>query len=146
METEANPELQHVRNYWATMKPNSPIYSFLLGDIEIMSATKGRIQAQFRVRKVHVNSKGMLHGVTSLCVMDWAGGLAIASTGRENSGVSTDIHTSYVSTAKEGDLIEVDAKANKVGSTMAFTIIEIRHAGDGGKVVAHGTHTKYIKQ
>ncbi|KAL9587173.1 MAG: hypothetical protein Q9212_000446 [Teloschistes hypoglaucus] len=146
METEANPELQHVRNYWATMKPNSPIYNFLLGDIEIMSATKGQIQAQLRVRKVHVNSKGTLHGVTSSCIMDWAGGLTIASTGLKNSGVSTDIHTSYVSTAKEGDLIEVNAKVNKVGSTMAFTIIEIRRAGDGGKVVAHGTHTKYIKQ
>lgn len=146
METEASPELQHVRNYWATMKPNSHIYSFLLRDIEIMSATKGRIQAQMRVRNVHVNSKGTLHGVTSSCLMDWAGGLAIASTGLDSSGVSTDIHTSYVSTAKEGNLIEVDAKANKVGSTMAFTTIEIRHAGDEGKVVAHGTHTKYIKQ
>lgn len=146
METKASSELQHVRDYWATMKPNSPIYSFLLSDIEILSATKGTIKARLKVRDVHVNSKGTLHGVTSSCVMDWAGGLAIASTGLNNSGVSTDIHTSYVSTAKLGDLIEVDAKANKVGSTMAFTTIEIRHAGDGGKVVAHGTHTKYIKQ
>ncbi|KAL8692219.1 MAG: hypothetical protein Q9218_002719 [Villophora microphyllina] len=146
MGAEISPELQHVRNYWATMKPNSPIYSFLLGDIDIISATQGRIKAQLKVEKVHVNSKGTLHGVTSSCIMDWAGGLAIASTGLDNSGVSTDIHTTYVSTAKEGDLIEVEAKANRVGSTMAFTTIEIRHAGDEGKVVAHGTHTKFVKK
>lgn len=142
---EANAELQHVRDYWAKMKPNSPIYSFLLGDIDIIAATKGQIKAHLKVLHVHVNSKGTLHGVTSSCIMDWAGGLAIASTGLDNSGVSTDIHTTYVSTAKEGNLIEIEAKASKVGATLAFTTIEIRHAGEGGKVVAHGTHTKYVK-
>ncbi|KAL8728656.1 MAG: hypothetical protein Q9181_005269 [Wetmoreana brouardii] len=146
METEVNAELQHVRNYWARMKPNSPIYSFLLGNITLVSATKGQIMAHLKVLSVHVNSKGTLHGVTSSCIMDWAGGLAIASTGLDNSGVSTDIHTTYVSTAKEGDLIEIEANANKVGASLAFTKIEIRHAGDEGKVIAHGTHTKYIKR
>ena len=146
MADHVSAELQHVRNYWAEMKPNSPIYNFLLGQVELVSATHGQIKALLKVVPVHVNSKGTLHGVTSSCIMDWAGGLAIASTGLNSTGVSTDIHTTYVSTAKEGDTIEIEAKANKVGATLAFTMIEIRHCGDGGKVIAHGTHTKYVKK
>ncbi|KAI4100120.1 MAG: hypothetical protein LQ339_005642 [Xanthoria mediterranea] len=146
MGAEVNAELEHVRNYWANMKSNSPIYNFLLGDIEIISATKGQIRAHLKVLPVHFNSKKTLHGVVSSCIMDWAGGMAIASTGLDNTGLSTDIHTTFVSTAKEGDLLEIESKASKVGASLAFTTIEIRHAGDKEKVVAHGTHTKYIKR
>ncbi|KAL8951103.1 MAG: hypothetical protein Q9222_002907 [Ikaeria aurantiellina] len=146
MATEVNAELQHVRNYWANMKPKSPIYSFLLNDITLVSATKGQIIAHLEVQHVHVNSKATLHGVVSSCLMDWAGGMAIASTGLDSSGLSTDIHTTYVSVAREGDLLEIQGKAAHVGNSLAFTTVEIRHAGDGGKVVAHGTHTKYVKR
>ena len=146
MGTEINAELEHVRNYWANMKCNSPIYDFLLGDINIVSATKGQIIAHLKVFPVHLNSKKTLHGVVSSCIMDWAGGMAIASTGLDNTGLSTDIHVTFVSTAKEGDLLEIESKASKVGASLAFTTVEIRHAGEGGKVVAHGTHTKYIRR
>ncbi|KAL8906843.1 MAG: hypothetical protein Q9207_001770 [Kuettlingeria erythrocarpa] len=148
MEAEANSELLHVRNYWhKVMKPKSPIYTFLLDDIVLTSARKGQIKAQLKVLPVHVNSKGTLHGVVSSCLMDWAGGIAIISTdlGRDNSGLSTDIHTTYVSTAFEGDILEIESNASKVGASLAFTTIQIRHAGEGGQVVAHGTHTKYVK-
>ena len=58
--------------------------------------------------------------------------------------MSTDIHTSYVSTAKAGDVLEIEGKASKVGRTLAFTTVEIRKAGGG--LVCTGTHTKYVKQ
>ncbi|KAL9629519.1 MAG: hypothetical protein Q9204_005225 [Flavoplaca sp. TL-2023a] len=138
-------ELEHVRRYWANMKSNSPVYTFLLGNINIFSAIKGQIIAYLKVLPVHLNSKKTLHGVVSSCIMDWAGGMAIASTGLDNTGLSTDIHTTFVSTAKEGDLLEIEGKASKVGASLAFTTIEIRHAGERENVVAHGTHTKYIK-
>ncbi|KAL8728326.1 MAG: hypothetical protein Q9166_005469 [cf. Caloplaca sp. 2 TL-2023] len=146
MEGEVNAELEHVRSYWANMKPNSPIYSFLLGDINIISATKGQMVAHLKVLPVHFNSKKTLHGVVSSCIMDWAGGMAIATAGLDNTGLSTDIHTTFVSTAQEGDLLEIESKASKIGASLAFTTIEIRLAGDRGKIIAHGTHTKYIKR
>ncbi|KAI4183134.1 MAG: hypothetical protein L6R41_005572 [Letrouitia leprolyta] len=126
MEVESSAELEHVRGYWARMKPKSPIYTFLLDDIVLVSATHGKVKAHLKVLPVHVNSKGTLHGL-------------------DNSGLSTDIHTTFVSTAQEGDLLEMVGKASKVGASLAFTTIEIRHAGQGGRVVAHGTHTKYVK-
>lgn len=139
----------HVSKVWARMKGNSPIYQFLLSDVEFRSATKeGSFNARLDVKPVHLNSKGTLHGTVSACLVDWAGGLAIAATGLEKTGASTDMHTSFVSTAKEGDILEVSAKVAKVGSTLAFTTVEISKIGkDGGRfIVSMGSHTKYVKQ
>lgn len=71
--------------------------------------------------------------------------MAIASTGLIKTGVSTDIHVSYVSSAKSGDLLTIEGTANKVGRNMAFTTVTI-YKGDAENrsVVAHGTHSKYI--
>ena len=149
LNAKQTPELRHVQEVWTKMKPNSPIYKFLLDEVEIFSAAKGTILARLPIRPTHLNSKGTLHGTVSACLTDWAGGLAIASTGRTSTGVSTDIHTSFVSTANEHDVLEIEARANKVGSTLAFTTIEIRKAVDGpdkGPIVCTGSHTKYVKQ
>lgn len=135
--------LHHVRDIWEEMKPNSPIYSFLLEDITIVSATKGSITARLKIQPVHLNSKSTLHGAVSGCLVDWAGSLAIASTGLDKTGFSTDIHTSYISTAKEGEVLEIEGRANKVGNTLAFTSVEIRSLKG---VVATGMHTKYVQQ
>ncbi|MCJ1367987.1 hypothetical protein MMC16_007125 [Acarospora aff. strigata] len=141
-------ELERVQRVWDRMKPNSAIYRFLLNDVQIISAGNGTVKAHLKVDRTHLNSRGTLHGTVSACLTDWAGGLAIASQGQEKTGVSTDIHTSYVSTAKQGDWLEVEGKASKVGSTLAFTTVTITKLVDGspGPVVATGTHTKYVKQ
>lgn len=141
--------LNHVQSIWARMKPTSPIYKFLLSEVEIVSASKGTMKALLRVAPEHLNSRGVLHGTVSACLTDWAGGLAIASTGLEKTGVSTDIHTTFMSTAKLGDTLEIESQANKVGATLAFTTVEIRKRGEGDagpSVVCTGSHTKYVKQ
>ena len=136
--------LSHVQNVWAQIKPSSPIYHFLLSDITITRAAKGSIQAELRVGPNHTNSKGVLHGTVSACLVDWASSLAVASTGADKTGVSTDLHTSYVSTAREGDLLVIEGKVNKIGTNLAFTTVEI--STDAGVVVAHGVHTKFVRQ
>ena len=138
--------LDHVRNHWASLKGKSPIYQFLLENVAIVSAGNGWIKAWLKVLLVHLNSKGTLHGTVSACLTDWAGGLAIASTGLDKTGVSTDIHTTYITTAKEGDLLLIDGTATKVGGTMAYTTVSIQKLNDDGSKmpVANGTHTKYV--
>ena len=141
-------ELAYVQNIWDNMKPNSPIYRLLLDNIELKSASNGTVVAHLKVDASHLNSKGGLHGVVSACIVDWAGGMAIASTGREKTGVSTDMHVTYVSSAKEGDTLEIEGKVNKVGRMLGFTAVEIRKVdgqGGAGTMVCAGTHTKYIK-
>ena len=141
--------LEHVQKFWSGMRDRSPIYRLLLADVEILSASKaGSVTARLNVTAAHLNSKNSLHGTVSACIVDWAGGLAIASTGLDKTGVSTDIHTSFVSGAKEGDVLEIFAQASKVGGSLAFTSVDIKKIGkDGSKsVVTTGSHTKYVKQ
>lgn len=101
--------------------------------------------AKLPVAANHLNSKGGLHGSVSATIVDWAGGMAIASTGLEKTGLSTDIHVSYVSTAKLGDTLTIEGRTSKVGRNLGFTTVTIlKGEGDQRTVVAHGTHTKYI--
>ena len=110
-----------------------------------MSATHGSMTAQIMVNENMINSKGGLHGSVSATIVDWAGGMAIASTGLEKTGLSTDIHVSYVSTAKLGDVLTIEGSASKVGRNMGFTTVTIlKGDGESKTIVAHGTHTKYI--
>jgi acyl-coenzyme A thioesterase 13 len=139
--------LQAVLNVWNRTRPNSPIYAFLLEDVEIYDASKGVVHAKIEVSGRHLNSKDSLHGAFSACVVDWAGGLAIASHGIESTGVSTDIHVSYLSTAKVGDLLEIESRTGKLGRTFAFTTVTISKRDEAGELtlVAQGSHTKYVK-
>lgn len=142
-----NPSvLEHVRSHWAILKGQSPIYHFLLANGDIASAGNGWIKAKLNILPVHLNSKGTLHSTVSACLTDWAGGLAIAPTGLEKTGVSTDIHTSNIATAKEGDLLLIEGNATKVGQTMAYTTVSIQKLNDDGsqEPIANGTHTKYV--
>ena len=94
----------------------------------------------------HLNSAGALHGSVSATIVDWAGGMAIASLGREKTGLSTDMHISFLSAAREGEVIWIKAEAKKLGATLGFTAVEIRKRDENGEVLISGLHTKYVKQ
>lgn len=101
--------------------------------------------AKLPVTENLLNSKSGLHGSVSATIVDWAGGMAIASTGMEKTGVSTDIHVSYVSSAKLGDTLTIEGRVSKVGRNLGFTTVTIyKGEGDDQQIVCHGTHTKYI--
>ncbi|KAI2609874.1 thioesterase family protein [Hypoxylon fragiforme] len=139
----------HIEDLVATQLPNSAIYNFLLSDVRIVSATKGSVTARLALTRNHMNSGGGIHGAVSAALVDWAGGMAIATWDlRRRTGVSADIHVSYLSSAAEGDEIEVTACADKVGGSLAFTRIVIAKVVDGvaGPVVANGSHTKFVRQ
>jgi acyl-coenzyme A thioesterase 13 len=140
--------LAHVQKVWDSIRPNSTIYRLLLSELQWVSASHGRIIVRLRLQTVHLNSKRTLHGSVSATIVDWAGGMAIASTGLQKTGVSTDIHVSYVSTAKDNDMIEIEAWVNRVGRSLAYTMVEIRKIGGDmgskGPIVCTGSHTKYL--
>lgn len=74
--------------------------------------------------------------------------MAVASYDlREKTGASIDIHVTYQSSAKEGEEIEIEGIAERVGGTLAFTKVNIFKVENGkrGKPVATGSHTKYVK-
>ena len=135
--------LIHVQAVWDRIRSSSPIYGFLLPDIVLESAEEGAVVARLDVAEVHINSKGTLHGSVSACLIDWASSMAIASTGRDKTGVSTDLHATYISTAKVGDTLEIRATASKVGANLAYTTVDISR---NGIMVCYGIHTKFVKQ
>ncbi|KAL6241360.1 hypothetical protein RBB50_011624 [Rhinocladiella similis] len=144
MATTKTP-LESVQACWARISQASPIYQLTLSDVVFESATEGSMAAKLKVTENHINSKKGLHGSVSATIVDWAGGMAIASTGLEQTGVSTDIHVSYVSSAKVGDTLTIEAKVSRVGTNMGFTTVTIyKGEGDNKSVVVHGTHSKYI--
>ncbi|KAF2647855.1 acyl-coenzyme A thioesteras-like protein 13 [Lophiostoma macrostomum CBS 122681] len=140
--------LAHIEKFWQDRKPSSPIYQFLLEDVAFTHASKGLVRARLPLTKNHVNTHGGIHGSVSATIVDWMGGMAIAAyDNRTKTGVSTDIHVSYQSSAKDGDEIEIEGKAGKVGGTLAFTTVTIWKIVDGkpGPIVATGSHTKFVK-
>jgi acyl-coenzyme A thioesterase 13 len=144
------PELEHIKWVWEGMRGNSPIYDFLLGDqhLTFISASRGSFKAHLKLSTNHVNSRKTIHGGVTATLVDWAGGLAIATHGLEKTGASVDIHVNYISTAHVGDLIEIEGTANRVGRSMAFTSVKVTKLVDGelGAIIATASHTKYIRQ
>jgi acyl-coenzyme A thioesterase 13 len=139
-------ELQQAQKVWDRIRTGSPIYDFLLKDIVLVSATKDSMIATLTVGPQHLNSKGGLHGTVSECLIDWAGGLAIAASGLDYTGVSVHIDANFVSTAKLGDELEVEGKVLRIGGSLAYTTVMIYKLGkDPPTVVAHGSHTKFVK-
>jgi acyl-coenzyme A thioesterase 13 len=146
-----SPELKDVKKVWKGLHGKSPIYDFLLGstqDLTFISASKGSFKARLKLRAEHVNSRNTLHGSVIATIVDWAGGLAIATHGLEKTGVSVDIHVTYLSTAQVDETIEIEGNAHKVGRTLGFTSVKLTKVvhGELGHVVATGSHTKYIRQ
>ena len=140
--------LDHVERCWSRIRQSSPVYTFFFSNITLVSASTGLVTAQLAVEAQHVNSKAGLHGSVSATIVDWAGGMAIASHGLEHTGLSVDLHVTYVSTAREGDVLTIEGRTNKVGRNLGFTSVVIwkgvEGVGRGREVVATGTHTKYI--
>lgn len=139
----------HVEKVWATKLATSQPYSLIIPAIRLTSASPdGRVTGRMVLEEKHVNSLGGLHGTTSAALVDFTAGMAIvAKSGGDKTGVSTDIHISYVASARAGDTVEVECWVNKLGRTLAYTGVEIRKVvgeGEARKVLVTGSHTKYV--
>ncbi|KAK5115786.1 hypothetical protein LTR62_000875 [Meristemomyces frigidus] len=147
-ESSKTPEHAHIQHLVKTKLPGSPIYAFLLTPVQISGATKGHVVARLPLSANHMNSMQSLHGSVSAAIVDWMGGMAISTFDlRDRTGVSVDIHVTYQSGAKVGNVIEIEGIAEKVGGSLAFTKVNIYKVEDGkrGRVVVTGTHTKFVK-
>ncbi|KAI8975020.1 putative PaaI_thioesterase family protein [Pilobolus umbonatus] len=136
-----SPELVHT--VLSSFQKPGGYDSLVLSGLKLISTLNGRITAEFPVEKKHLNRLGSVHGGLLATVVDVGGSLAIASKGFYATGVSTDINISYISGAKEGETIRVDARVDKLGKTLAFTTIEL-YSDD--RLVALGRHNKFVAQ
>ncbi|KAF5021289.1 hypothetical protein F66182_6687 [Fusarium sp. NRRL 66182] len=139
----------HVQRLMDRLRTRSPIYNFIMAPAQLISTTRGSVTTRMALNENHLNSSGNLHGAVSATIIDFVTGLAIASWDlRETTGASVDMHISYLSTARVGDLVEIESRAERVGGSVAFSTIRISKVEHDGslKPVTIGQHTKYVKQ
>ncbi|GJN92462.1 hypothetical protein Rhopal_005492-T1 [Rhodotorula paludigena] len=84
-----------------------------------------------------------LHGGLIASLVDTGGSLALASKGLYMTGVSTDMSQTFVRGAKLGETVRLQSEVINLGKTLAFTRVEL-HSAATGKLLAYGSHTKYI--
>ncbi|KAI9499006.1 acyl-coenzyme A thioesterase-like protein 13 [Zychaea mexicana] len=115
----------------------------VLPGLRVLDSEEGRVRAEFTVEKQHLNRLKSVHGGLLATVVDVGGSLALASKGMYATGVSTDINISYISGVKEGQVVNVDCRCDKLGKTLAFTSVDL---SSNGRLVATGRHSKFVAQ
>ncbi|KND04689.1 uncharacterized protein SPPG_08840 [Spizellomyces punctatus DAOM BR117] len=111
--------------------------------LKVVQARPGQLVFEVTVTKDLLNHFGALHGAAIALMVDFCTSLALISAGKD-AGASVDLSTQYLSSAREGDVVLVSADIVKTGGTLAFTKTVIC-AKDSGKIIASGTHMKFIK-
>jgi acyl-coenzyme A thioesterase 13 len=146
---QSDPDtFKHIADQISTRTQASPIYAFILSSVVLTHASAGLIIARLVLEANHVNSGGGLHGGVSATLVDWAGGTAISSHDlRGRTGVSVDIHVEYLASAKVGDEIEIEGRADRIGGSLAFTSVGLYRVRDGerAETLVLGRHTKFVK-
>ena len=116
----------------------------MMGRCEAVSADPGKVVVSLDIDENMTNRMGGLHGGCSATLVDCVTTLALMSTKEGQSpGVSVNMNINYVKGAKLGEKILVDAKALKVGKTLAYLDCEIKN-GETGAVLVTGSQTKFI--
>ncbi|KPM39592.1 hypothetical protein AK830_g6953 [Neonectria ditissima] len=126
----------------------------------ILGATEGRVDFELDIHKDHTNRLQTIHGGTIASMVDLGGSLAVASTGRFATGVSTDLNgiqfllervrsvfltiaVTYLSPGgRVGDTLKGTAICEKIGKTLAYTTVTFTN--NKGQLAARGSHTKYV--
>ncbi|KKA26143.1 hypothetical protein TD95_003645 [Thielaviopsis punctulata] len=136
--------LPFVQAVWRSFRAESGLEPRLLGDhFRITAAQPGKVDFELHIQKQHTNRLSIIHGGTIASIVDLGGSLAVASTGRFATGVSTDINVSYLSGGgKIGDILKGHASCDKIGKTLAYTSVQFWNSQ--GQLAARGSHTKYV--
>jgi acyl-coenzyme A thioesterase 13 len=117
----------------------------LLGEnrFRVLNAVNGRVDFELDIHKDHTNRLQTIHGGTLASLVDLGGSLAVASTGRFATGVSTDLNVTYLSPGgRVGDVLSGTATCDKIGKTLAYTTVTFTNSK--GQLAARGSHTKFV--
>lgn len=115
-----------------------------LRKLKLVSCGNGIMKTELQVGPEHLNQRGTLHGGFIAHLVDAVSTYALTTNEKvDTRGVSIDLSVSYMSAAREGDNIEVEAVTRKTGKKVAFLEVEVRNK-DTKQILATGRHTKYI--
>lgn len=112
--------------------------------LEVLDCEAGRATLRITVGPPVQNLGGNLHGGAIATIVDDAGTLAIMSADKDGRpGVTTDLNVTYLSAAKSGQAVRIEAKVLKTGRTMAYVSVDLVRESDGA-LLAQGRMTKFL--
>lgn len=131
-----------------TPGPRSPFVEVIGAEVEEMR--EGYVRMGLRVDERHTNPNGVMHGGVATSVMDEATGAVIASVRgidvmRQAPHSTVEMSVSFLGGVWPGDDLVIEARAVRVGRTVAFSEVTV-HRRDEEKPVATGKFTYVISQ
>ncbi|XP_050528254.1 acyl-coenzyme A thioesterase 13-like [Daktulosphaira vitifoliae] len=119
--------------------------------VKLTSAGNGKCVAEMIVEDVHSNIYGTLHGGFTSSAIDFFSSLAMLTHPKiaynidslSKTGVSVDIHVSYLASAKIGEEVIINAETIKFGRNLAYLEVIMTKKTDN-IVIAKGSHTKFV--
>lgn len=109
---------------------------------DIKADDSGRLTCILPVTRSVQNRMGTLHGGCTATLIDVVGTAALL-TQSKRGGVSLNINTNYLSPMPGGGDCIIDARIVRIGRQIATINVDLRDAATG-KLVAQGTHVKFI--
>jgi acyl-coenzyme A thioesterase 13 len=85
---------------------------------------------------------GTLHGGCSATLIDIVGTMCLLTHDPLRPGVSVEINSSYISSAKIGQKILIEGRVLKTGRTLGFAQVDIK--SEDGKMLVSGRHVKAL--
>ncbi|EJU03358.1 Thioesterase/thiol ester dehydrase-isomerase [Dacryopinax primogenitus] len=128
---------------WQSFLANAGHDANVFGKLEFQKVRPGEVVVALPLERKHLNRNMTLHGGVIVSLTDTLGSMALTTRGLWQTGVSVDIHTSFLRPAGvEGDVIHAMARVESFGKTLASTRVEFYNSQ--GKLTAFGSHTKFI--
>ncbi|VDM83348.1 unnamed protein product [Strongylus vulgaris] len=132
--------LQGLKTFIETCAKSKNFHQFA-GQIRPISASEGHVKVEFEVIPAMLNPGGTLHGGCTATLVDMFTTCACVASPRGLPGVSVDMHITYLSAAKEGETVVIDAQVIREGKTLSFTKADLTLKATD-KIIATGLHTK----
>ena len=126
--------------------PRSALMDLIGGQLDAWE--EGRVVMSIKLEDRHMNPGGVLHGGVLTTLMDEATAHAIVTVRglkvmAEAPHATVEMNVSFLSGARPGDELQCEARALRVGSSVAFTEAEVRRRGRDD-LVAKGRFTYVI--
>ncbi|CAK8568028.1 unnamed protein product [Lathyrus sativus] len=118
--------------------------TLIMSSLRVDLIEPGRVICSMIIPPRLLNSGNSLHGGATATLVDVVGSAAIPASGHVGlTGVSVEINVTNLDAAYVDEEIEIEAKALRVGKSVAVISVEFRKKKTG-KVFAQGRHTKYL--
>lgn len=134
MSLETNPRLAffHSQIENSLSQSPSPLGRWLNGTLKEVG--DGLMTVEFLIREEMTNPMGVLHGGVAAAMMDDVVGMMVYALGREYGYTSVNLNCDFLSSARAGEILTVQAQVIRAGKNVIHC--ECRIINVDGKIIA----------